>query len=939
MKLIGRTCLLAAGAVLAVQAGCDSPTSPKDRVPAHLDIVAGDLQTQTVAKELPQPLVVKVTDESGHAVKGQIINFRVIAGNGTVFAGAALTDVNGEARERWTLGTVSADTQRVEARAVDAATGQALVFATFRAVGTADAPSSIGPADAAAFTGFPLLPLADSVAAVVRDVYGNPVPGTAVVWTVTLGGGSAAPATSNTSPAGVARTSWTLGPQLDSLQVLEAAAGLTLKTQFTANGHVPSDAVIVKISGDAQTGTAGQVLPQPLVVRVQRANGTALKGIPVTFTLPFGSGSVSPATVVSDASGQVSVQWTLGTGIGSVSATAGIASGAQGSFAATAVSGAPATLQKVGGDQQQAGTGTTLADSLVVRVVDAFANPVSGVTVSWSAASGTVAPAAAVSRADGTARAAYKLPATSGTVPVQAAAPGVAPVTFSETAVSTAVRMTILAPPANAVAGDSVTVTVRIDGSSAAVQKVVAAAVGGDSVLLAPEGTPGTVGNRLPLLGLPRGAVTLRITGTTVNGDTSIVTRDIIRDLPPVLSATSPADGTIATPSVRIDADCTDDDPAGCRSVVATLDGLGADVATGTTGIHTSVSLAGWEGRSVLLRIIATDSRNQSVSAYSTLYVESSAALSEVGSGGTAMLDADSTRLAFTDAAGALFVRSGGSDAPVAAGLNPRFAHLHPYGVIFNRATVYDWRPPSSLTVLGTANTDQSVRTRGNWAIWSSGIELFLRDLAAQASTRISGSALNANNDVAANGDVVWAERGPGPGYDIHRYRAGTDTPLTADDDSQHWNVYPVTDGANVLYTKSNQNGNSSVRGIGTVALWKAGVETVLSGPLSDSEIGYAANGGWIAWTALDGGGILRVQTRAPDGTERVATSGSAAALRALSPSGSVVYVSGLTLWAARAPYTAPPVRVAHQWSDAIVFFRGDQLWLLLGRTAFVVQY
>ncbi|HKP75190.1 MAG TPA: Ig-like domain-containing protein, partial [Longimicrobiaceae bacterium] len=160
MRSLHRSLLLAGAAALALSA-CDSPTGSSEPVPARLDIVSGDLQTQTVGKELAQPLVVKVLDSKGKAVEDQIINFRVTAGNGSVFAGSALTDGNGEARERWTLGTVAGDTQRVEARAVDPSTGAALVFATFRAVGTADVPTSIAAAGASAFTGLPLLPLAD----------------------------------------------------------------------------------------------------------------------------------------------------------------------------------------------------------------------------------------------------------------------------------------------------------------------------------------------------------------------------------------------------------------------------------------------------------------------------------------------------------------------------------------------------------------------------------------------------------------------------------------------------------------------------------------------------------------------------------------------------------------------------------------------------------
>ena len=84
-------------------------------------------------------MVVRVTDANGVAVSGQIVNFVVVSGRGTVFAGTAQTNAQGEARERWTLGTVAGE-QTIEARAVDQTTGDPIIFADITA--TAD-PGSV----------------------------------------------------------------------------------------------------------------------------------------------------------------------------------------------------------------------------------------------------------------------------------------------------------------------------------------------------------------------------------------------------------------------------------------------------------------------------------------------------------------------------------------------------------------------------------------------------------------------------------------------------------------------------------------------------------------------------------------------------------------------------------------------------------------------------
>jgi uncharacterized protein YfaP (DUF2135 family) len=91
-------------------------------------------------QELAEPLRVEVRDAAGRAVPNYLVNFRVVAGGGSVYAGAALTDAGGRVVDRWTLGPAGADTQRVEVRAVDPATGERRVFATFRAVVRAGDP-------------------------------------------------------------------------------------------------------------------------------------------------------------------------------------------------------------------------------------------------------------------------------------------------------------------------------------------------------------------------------------------------------------------------------------------------------------------------------------------------------------------------------------------------------------------------------------------------------------------------------------------------------------------------------------------------------------------------------------------------------------------------------------------------------------------------------
>ena len=68
----------------------------------------------------------------------------------------------------------------------------------------------------------------------------------------------------------------------------------------------------VKISGDTQQGTAGAVLPQPFVVEVQDGDNVAFAGVPVTFAVTAGGGTLSATSTTTDANGRTQSTLTLG---------------------------------------------------------------------------------------------------------------------------------------------------------------------------------------------------------------------------------------------------------------------------------------------------------------------------------------------------------------------------------------------------------------------------------------------------------------------------------------------------------------------------------------------------------------------------------------------------------------------------------------------------
>jgi adhesin/invasin len=71
--------------------------------PANVAIVSGDNQSTGVNAPLPNPLVVKVTDQVGNAVSGAAVTFT--APSGTFSSNPVTTDAGGSASVTYTAGT------------------------------------------------------------------------------------------------------------------------------------------------------------------------------------------------------------------------------------------------------------------------------------------------------------------------------------------------------------------------------------------------------------------------------------------------------------------------------------------------------------------------------------------------------------------------------------------------------------------------------------------------------------------------------------------------------------------------------------------------------------------------------------------------------------------------------------------------------------------
>ena len=172
--------------------------------------------------------------------------------------------------------------------------------------------------------------------------------------------------------------------------VSRVLAVATVAAVTACNGdQAPPPPVALIAVGDYQfTSTVAERIPSALTVRVNDAQGAPVNGVPVTFAIADGGGSLTKLVDTTRSGGVASTTWTLGERAGTQRVTARATGLAPIDFTATARAGAPATVAANGGTGQVVVVGTAALTAPAVIVKDRFTNPVSGVSVIFSVANG-----------------------------------------------------------------------------------------------------------------------------------------------------------------------------------------------------------------------------------------------------------------------------------------------------------------------------------------------------------------------------------------------------------------------------------------------------------------------------------------------------------------------------------------------------------------------
>jgi lysophospholipase L1-like esterase len=229
----------------------------------------------------------------------------------------------------------------------------------------------------------------------VADRNGNGVPNYEVKFAVQSGSGSIyEPPPIRTDANGIAAATFVGGASIGQSQIWAESKGLNNSPVIflaTVVNNIARN--LVEVSGNAQKGQVGQILPAPLVVRVTDKDGNPVSGKAVRFDVTFGGGTIderSTLTINSNEFGEARVTWRLGPSAGphTVRVSSTNLTGSPVDFRAEAAAGRPENLVIYSG-QDAAGDVGSASSPMCVRVTDGSGNGVDGVEVLFELVRGT----------------------------------------------------------------------------------------------------------------------------------------------------------------------------------------------------------------------------------------------------------------------------------------------------------------------------------------------------------------------------------------------------------------------------------------------------------------------------------------------------------------------------------------------------------------------
>jgi hypothetical protein len=273
--------------------------------PASLSTVTGTGQSGVVNSALATIPTFRAADAFGNSIVGATVAFTLEGGGSTVNSSASTGNDGVASSGAWTLGR-TAGTNSLTA----SLGGLRTTITAIGAPGPASALLAIVTPGGSPTVGTVVSP---SPAVRVTDAFGNSIASAPVLFTVASGGGAIVGGSAASGPDGLSTAgSWTLGIRPGAQSLRASLANLTPIT-FTVDAVAGPPASMSLIAGGGQFAEVLTPLPIPPVVQVRDQYDNPVPARQLTFSVSGGGGSVTPATITTNAHGTAAVgAWNLG---------------------------------------------------------------------------------------------------------------------------------------------------------------------------------------------------------------------------------------------------------------------------------------------------------------------------------------------------------------------------------------------------------------------------------------------------------------------------------------------------------------------------------------------------------------------------------------------------------------------------------------------------
>jgi predicted outer membrane repeat protein len=351
--------------------------------------IAGGNQSTTASTVFGNRLAVLAIDAFGNAVPGLSVTFT--APNSAGSAGASFADTATVVTNSHGLAIAPALTANATAGSYTVAASGGGLLTTFGLSSTSGSASSIVTAGGTPQS-TPIGTAFGTVQAEVVDANNNPVPNVVVTFALPALGPSgtfSASPTVLTNAQGIATAPTITANHIQgTFTVTATAAGVASPADFAlTNTAIP--ATIRPIAGTPQIATVNTAYQKAMQARVTDSHGKPVVGITVVFELPAGpSGTFAgSADVVTNSTGiAIAPALTANTVAGAFTVDAWVAGiNTPAAFTLRNTPLGPKSIIAFAGTPQTAVAGVPYATALQVRVMDKDGNPVSGVTVTFTA--------------------------------------------------------------------------------------------------------------------------------------------------------------------------------------------------------------------------------------------------------------------------------------------------------------------------------------------------------------------------------------------------------------------------------------------------------------------------------------------------------------------------------------------------------------------------